>query len=159
MTRIRVLFWLDALLLFAFACLQVPRATGLPGHEWLGLTFGIVVLLHLLLNWRWIVNTLRRVREPGAMRSRVNATLNALLFVMMVITIFSGLVVSEVVLPAFGASGSTLAAWRHVHNSFSRFVVAALGLHIALNWDWIAGVLRRRPRASSVAVESQLDAG
>jgi Domain of unknown function (DUF4405) len=159
MTRVRVLLWLDVLLLFAFLCLQVPRATGLPGHEWSGLAFGLVVLLHLLLNWRWIVNTLRRVREPGAIRSRANATLNGLLFVMMVVTVFSGLVVSEVVLPTLGVTGSTLAAWRHVHNSFSRFVIVALGLHIALNWDWIAGVVLRRARGSSVAVESQLDAG
>lgn len=159
MTRTRVLFSLDALLLATFLLLQSPRATGLPGHEWFGFAFGVVVLLHLLLNWRWVVNTLRRVREPKAIRPRVNATLNAVLFVMMIVTVFSGLVVSEVVLPTFGLNGSSLAAWRHVHNSFSRFVIAVLGLHIALNWDWITGVVRRRSRVAPVAIESQLDAG
>lgn len=157
MTRTRVLFWLDALLLVTFLLLQAPRATGLPGHEWSGLAFGVVVLFHLLLNWRWIVNTLRRVREPGTIRPRVNATLNAVLFVMMIVTVFSGLVASEVVLPTFGVTGSALAGWRHVHNSFSRFVIAVLGLHIALNWDWIAGIVRRA-RMPSVAAKSQLDA-
>ena len=149
MTRIRFLLWLDALLLAAFVVLQAPRASGLPGHEWGGVVFGAVILVHLLLNWRWIANTVRRstfrpVRDAGAMRARVNVTLNALLFVMMIVTIFSGIVVSEVVLPSLGLAGSRLAAWRQVHNTFARFVVVVVGLHIALNWDWIVGALGKR---------------
>jgi hypothetical protein len=118
MTRIRFLVWLDVLLVVAFVVLQVPRASGLPGHEWGGVAFGGIVLVHLLLNWRWIVNTVRRsagrprrpVRQAGVMQARVNVTLNALLFVMMIVTIFSGVVVSEVVLRSLGLRRSTLAA-------------------------------------------------
>ena len=34
MTRIRLLFWLDALLLLAVSELQTPGSGGLAAHEW-----------------------------------------------------------------------------------------------------------------------------
>ncbi len=34
-----------------------------------------------------------------------------------------------------------------LHNSTSRFVIFVIGLHVALNWDWIVRVLRTRVEA------------
>jgi Domain of unknown function (DUF4405) len=142
--RLRFLFWLDAVLLVAVAALQTPRATGLAGHEWLGLAFGAIVAVHLLVNWRWIVGTLRRITSPGSRRAKINLLLNGTLFVFMALTVFSGLVISEVVLPLIGLQPSTLRAWRQIHNLFSTLSVVIVGFHLGLNWDWIAGVIRRR---------------
>ncbi len=150
MSRARFLFWLDVLLLLAVALLQEPRRTSLAGHEWLGVGFAVVLALHLLVNWRWIVMTLARVRAGESRRARVNASLNATLFVLMAVTVFSGLVVSEIVLPLTGLVPSGLSAWRQIHGFVSGLVLVVVGLHVALNWDWIAGVVRTgalwRPR-------------
>jgi len=56
--RARVLFWLDGILLLAVAVLQSPRMSSLAVHEWLAIAFAVLVGLHLLVNWRWIVKTL-----------------------------------------------------------------------------------------------------
>ncbi len=107
-----MLLWLDVVLLVGLLALEVPHAARLPLHEWGGVAFAALAILHMFVNWRWIVGTLARIRRPGVIRSRVNAALNGLLFVLMTWTIYSGLVISEIVLPSLGLSGSDLRAWR-----------------------------------------------
>ncbi len=98
MRRARFLLWLDVTLLLIFAFLEEPVTTGLWGHEWISIGFAGLLFLHLLVNWRWIAAALGRYRL-AARRARVNTWLNGALYVTMVFTIFSGLVVSRYVLP------------------------------------------------------------
>jgi hypothetical protein len=150
MTRIRFLCWLDCLLLVAVVVLQTPRATGIVSHEWIGMLFGPVIALHLLVNWHWIVNTLRRLIAPRSWRARINGLLNATLFVVMVLTVFSGLTISEVLLPLAGFRPSGLSAWRQLHSLLSNLGLVIVGFHLALNWDWIVGVVRTRLRVHNL---------
>ena len=142
--RTRFLFWLDLCLLVAVVLLQTPRGTSLAGHEWLGMAFAALVTLHLLVNWRWIVGTLRRIVTYGSRRTRINALLNGTLFIFMALTVFSGLAISEVVLPLAGLEPSILRAWRQLHSLFATLSLVIVGLHLALNWNWITAVARKR---------------
>jgi hypothetical protein len=144
MSRARYLFSLDVILLLAIAVLQEPRRTSITGHEWLGVAFAALLFIHILVNWRWIVTTLGRVRAAEPRRSRINATLNGALFIVMVITVLSGVAISEVLLPLVDASRSDHIAWVKIHSFFAGTALAIVGLHVALNWDWIAGMLRKR---------------
>jgi Domain of unknown function (DUF4405) len=144
MTRIRFLFWLDVLLLLAVFVLQTPGSSGLAAHEWGGIVFGVMVALHLLVNWRWIVTALLRVTSAASWRDRVNLLLNVTLFVIVVLALFSGLMISEVVLSVAGLERSGLRAWGSLHSLFSTLSLIIVGFHIALNWDWILGVVRKR---------------
>jgi hypothetical protein len=141
--RARVLFWLDSVLLLAVAVLQSPRMSSIVVHEWLAFAFAVLVGLHLLLNWRWVVKTLQRIRIPDSRRARINAALNGTLFVIMTITVFSGLAISEVVMPLAGVATSTLRAWRQLHNVLASLGLGVVGFHVALNWDWITGIVRK----------------
>ena len=78
-----------------------------------------------------------------AKHARPDRLVNGTLFVIMTITIFSGLAISEVVVPLAGASTSTLRAWRQLHSVLAALGLGVVGLHVALNWDWIAGVVRK----------------
>jgi hypothetical protein len=143
MHRARFLFWLDVILLLAVAPLEEPRTTGLAGHEWLGIGFIALVALHLLVNWRWIVTTLRRMVVGDSRRAHINGALNGALFVTMIFTLFSGLVISEVALPLLGRAPSDLRAWRQLHSLVAGIALVVVGLHVGLNWDWIvAAVLK-----------------
>jgi Domain of unknown function (DUF4405) len=143
MRRARFLFWLDVILLLAVAPLEEPRTTGLAGHEWLGIGFAAIVALHLLVNWRWIVTTLRRMVVGDSRRARINAALNGALFLAMGVTLFSGLVISEVALPLLGHAPSDLRAWRQIHSLMAGIALVVVGLHVGLNWDWIVGAVRK----------------
>jgi uncharacterized membrane protein YidH (DUF202 family) len=159
MRRARFLLWLDVSLLLIFALLEEPVTTGLAGHEWISIGFAGLLVLHLLVNWRWIASALERYRIAPR-RARVNTWLNGALYVTMVLTIFSGLIVSRFVLPTFGLSPSDLRAWTKVHTIVASVTLVIVGLHVALNWDWIVSAVRRwraHARSSGRSLLERLD--
>src|SRR5437763_5337093 len=143
MHRRRLRVSLDAALLVSLVLLQGLRSTGVPAHEWIAVVFGLHVIVHLVSNCGWIAAALRRLMSPAAWRSCVNAALNATVIVTIIVTVTSGFAISEVVVPLAGYGSSDLRAWRVLHHLAAR-VALVVGLHLALNWDWIMRALRRR---------------
>lgn len=133
----------DGTIFVGFLLVTDPHATGQTVHEWLGLAFGAGIITHLLLHWKWIVNVARRFfrRLPGQVR--INSGLNGLLFVSMTLIIFSGLMISKVVLRPFGLGDSHAAIWRWLHTTATEVVVIIVGLHVALHWKWIMNTIKR----------------
>lgn len=135
---------LDTVLLIAYIALQEPGgATGFVLHEWIGLAFIPLFVLHIVLSWSWIVTTWSRVRSDPAARTRINFLLNVSLFTMMAIVIISGLFISEYALPAMGVSTRGTQRWEQFHNFTSSLIMPVVALHLALNWSWIRRALRR----------------
>jgi hypothetical protein len=61
-----------------------------------------------------------------------------------------------------GLRPSALSAWRQLHSLLSNLGLVIVGFHLALNWDWILGVVRTRLRAHYVrdpAATAALDIG
>lgn len=119
-----------------------PRFTGQTIHEWLGIAFGATIMVHLLLHWKWIVNVVRRFfsRLPGQVR--INSLLNSLLFVTVTLVIFSGIMISKVVLNTLGLTSSHDAIWRWLHSSATDAAVVIVGLHVALHWKWVVSTVK-----------------
>ncbi len=157
MRRARFLFWLDITLLLILAFLEEPVTTGLWGHEWISIGFAGLLFLHLLVNWRWISAAVGRYRIASS-RMRINTWLNGVLFVAMVFTIFSGLAVSRFVLPTLGMTSSALRAWVRLHTVVASVTLVIVGLHVALNWDWIVSAVRHwRSRHGMASHRTLLD--
>jgi hypothetical protein len=133
----------DAAIFVGFLLATAPRATGQTIHEWLGLAFGVGIITHLLLHWKWIVNVVRRFFSKLPGQVRINSILNSLLFVAMTLIIFSGIMISKIVLSTFGLSGSHDAIWRWLHTSATNAALVIVGLHVALHWKWIVGTIKR----------------
>jgi hypothetical protein len=144
MLRNRLSIWLDTLLFLAVVVLMVTDFTGIPIHEWLGIALIPALLLHLQLQWPWIATRTRRLPEPRKGRLRVNYAINLLLFLSMVATIQSGRVNTRVAMPSFVAGWLGDRRWGQVHGWASSALLLMVGLHLALNWDWILAVLRKR---------------
>ncbi len=137
--RLQVRSWLDVTLFLSICLLETVPFTGLLLHEWLGIALAALVVTHLQLSWSWISGFSRfAVRSP---RSLVNYFLNLGLFASVSVAIASGILVSQHVIPAFSRSSNP--AWHSVHDSVSNAVVILAGLHLAMNWDWIAATSRR----------------
>lgn len=49
--RTRLDFWLDLAIFVAFTLDYAFRLTGLSVHEWIGLGFGLALIVHLTLHW------------------------------------------------------------------------------------------------------------
>ena len=62
-----------------------PGATGFVWHEWFGLGFIPLFVVHIVLSWRWITTAWGRIGSDPAPRARINFLLNIALFVMMTV--------------------------------------------------------------------------
>jgi len=133
----------DGTIFVGFLLATDPHATGQTIHEWLGIAFGVGIITHLLLHWKWIVNGVRRFFSKLPRQVRINSLLNSLLFIDVTLIIFSGIMISKVVLSTVGLSGSQDAIWRWLHTNATNAALIIVGLHVALHWKWIASTIKR----------------
>jgi len=146
--RKRFIICLDTALLIIFILLLSPRMTGLPLHEVLGVIFFIPIVIHLLIAWPWIKNSTGKFFKTTNRRTRFNFFLNTILFILVIIELVSGFFISQVALPGLGIKTINDRSWRSAHNLTLNFTLLFAGLHIAINWGWIASVFKKRSRVS-----------
>src|SRR6185436_11754693 len=138
------LLWLDTGMLLLVIVLECINFTGLEWHQWIGFAFCPVVLLHVVMQWPWFITQFQRLLTPGNWRVRVNAGLNLLLLALMGAVLFSGGFVSAQAVESLGESFGRVRIWSEVHGWLNVALVVLVGLHLALNWDWMIAALRRR---------------
>lgn len=134
---------LDAASFVAFLLVTAPHFTGMAIHEWLSLALGAALVTHLLLHWSWIVAVTRRFFSAATWNARLNYVLNALLFVVFTTALFTGLMLSEIVVPLFGVQLGHDGLWEQLHRLSSDAAVILIGLHVALHWRWIVNATRK----------------
>jgi hypothetical protein len=136
---------LDISTFVAFLVAMDPRTSGIAIHEWLTIALGATVLVHLLLNWNWIVEITKRLfaKGKGLNGARTNYILNWLLFVDGILIMLSGIMISEAVVPAFGLTLPMNFAWRSLHDLSANISLILMGLHITLHWNWIVSTFKR----------------
>jgi hypothetical protein len=130
-------------MLLAVVLLECLSLTGLQLHEWLGFLLCPLVLLHVVLQWQWFITQFQRVLTAGAWRVRVNAGLNLLLLIVMAAVLVSGGLVSNQSVATLGERFGRLRLWSEIHGDLNFILVVLVGLHVALNWNWIMAALRR----------------
>lgn len=133
----------DLLIVSGFLFAAQPHLTGMAIHEWLSLGLAAGFLTHILLHWRWVYESTRRLLGKLARQSRINYLLNLALLVAFTLIIFSGLMISEEILPLVGLQGVHGGVWKWLHATAADAVVWLVALHIALHWRWIVNAARK----------------
>ncbi|AIQ12999.1 DUF4405 domain-containing protein [Paenibacillus durus] len=134
---------LDAAMGVTFALLFNTRVFGgLAFHEIAGIAIGIAILTHIGLNLNFVKKiTLRLFDKNLPHKTRLSYGLNVLLLLSMIFVIFSGLVISRVVLQGFQLGNER---WFSVsHMSIAYLTLALIGVHIGLHWHWVMKVTQR----------------
>jgi cytochrome b len=142
-------FWLDVALLVAICGLEQIPFTGALVHEWLGLAFIGMIVIHLLLSWGWIASQTRQLLPVASGRALANYSLNLCLFACVTAVIFSGIMISQEAIPALTGKRIPIMSdspWGIIHNKVSDLAIILAGLHLALNWDWSVAAARRLVR-------------
>ncbi len=139
----KIHFAVDIMIGLAVLALLSFTLTGLTIHEWLGLGFTVVIFVHLLLNWRWIITTTRRFFAKLTGIVRFKSLVDATLFATMTIVIFSGLMISESALPFLGLKLGQNPVLRGVHSATANITLVLIGLHLASNWKWLITAVRQ----------------
>ena len=133
--RSRLNLFLDIGLALSFAVAMEEHFTGLQIHEWLGLFFGAVILVHIILHWSWIVALTRTFFRKLFHESRLNYVLNVALFVDMVAVVVTGILISRTLGLSIGRDLTE--GTEPLHRMTSYLVLILIGLHVALHWKWI----------------------
>ena len=141
--RNRLSLYLDLAIFLGFLVAMAPHWSGIAVHEWLSIAFGAAIVLHLLLNWQWIAGVTKRFFSRVHWLARTNYVLNVALFIDMVIVIFTGILISEHVLLLLGITTARGGVWRGLHDASANIAVLLVGLHLALNWQWVVTAFRR----------------
>ncbi|EFO80909.1 hypothetical protein OSCT_1239 [Oscillochloris trichoides DG-6] len=134
---------IDLLIFVGFLLATAPRFTGIAIHEWLGIAFGAAIITHLLIHWQWIIAVGKKLFSRAHAPARLNYILNLLLFIDVTLITFTGIMISEVVLPLFGLRLAHAPIWTRLHSLTSDAGVILIGLHIALHWSWIVKTATR----------------
>ncbi len=137
MSRSRFLIALDIALLVALLLLYPFRLTGLPIHEWLGVVFVPLLIVHLQMHWPAFAAAIRR--------HTVNDVLNLALFVLMTAATVSGIAISKVLWPA-NYTPAEFMKWRSIHEGSANGAFFVVAVHIGLNWHLVLNAVRRRVR-------------
>lgn len=136
-------FWLDIILFFAFVIDMNVSITGLVIHEWLGLGLGIVIIIHLLFHWEWIVCAIKKFLKAMSGVNRFKSILDILLCLDYVILGMTGVMISEVVLRSLGFHFTRSSFWRWLHVTSADWSIYLTGLHLAINWRWVVSISKR----------------
>ncbi len=137
----------DIVLFFSFVFAAMRRSTGLEWHEWLGVVLIPVLLVHLWLNWNWIVDFIRRPLRGLPGEARFNRWWNVVQFVVVVVVLGSGLLISRVVLPALGMAGLRSNFWGNIHAGSTTVMVIMIGVHLGLHAHWVWSRIKRSSRS------------
>ncbi|MDN3016879.1 DUF4405 domain-containing protein [Paenibacillus sp. BSR1-1] len=134
---------LDLLLAITFVLLMNPRVLdGLPFHEISGLVIGVAILVHIGLNYQWVINTTKKILDPKLpKKTRFSYLLNILLLISMAAVIVTGILISRVVLPSLAIEGNHTI--RELHGFSADVTLALVGLHVGVHWQWIISICKK----------------
>jgi hypothetical protein len=135
---------LDLTIFTAFLAVSNPHLTGNSIHEWLSVSFTAAIITHLLFHWQWLVKISSEFFKKLFHQSRLNFLVDALFFIAMTGSIFSGLLISKDVLSTLGIQlGEVSRGWKSIHALTSDASSILLGIHFALHWKWIVANVGR----------------
>lgn len=140
---------IDSIMFIVFIVTTAPQFTGISLHEWLGLGLAGITVVHLVRNWAWIIATVSKLLSSGSTHNKTSIMLNIVLFVLFTLVTYSGIAISEDVMPWLGITWFVNNDWRMLHNLFSTLTVVAMAAHIALHWNWIVGFFQKGRRSTS----------
>jgi hypothetical protein len=144
-------FWLDVVLAIGFVLAYSFGFTGAWLHEWIGIGLGAALIVHLTLHWEWVAHTAKRFATVSG-RRRILAIVNLALLISMTLCVMSGIYISAVALPAvgvhsLGGSSASFVFWKRLHKLLAKVTLGLVPVHIAMDWPWIVGHVRRLVRA------------
>jgi hypothetical protein len=128
---------------FALLVVSAPRFTGVAIHEWLAVALSGTIIVHLLLNWNWIVGITSRLFSKVAKGQRFNYFLNWALFASGIMIMLSGLMISKTIMPFLGIFLTGGGAWKELHSLSTNIAMVLMGLHVAVHWNWITSMFKR----------------
>lgn len=136
--RLTVRLGLDGVLTLLFVTSLAFRVTGREAHEWIGVSFCMLFLVHTAWNWRWYKNIFS---GKYSVRRAVSTFTNMSLLVAMIALCVCGVLNSRHI---FGLSqfidGEVV---RQIHSFAAYWGLVLVGIHTGLHGEMIMNAMRK----------------
>lgn len=142
--------FLDLVMLIVFILLIRKNNFGLVFHEIAGLVIFGMFLIHIVLNWRWVVNVSKKIFSSKLPKNlKFSGFLNLALLICFILIGISGIFISKIVFN-ISVGGN----WKVVHYFCTALVIVLLGIHLGVHGIMIIDVLKKSSRLSSKIFDS-----
>ena len=133
---------LDTMMVLIFVLLFNTKVLGVLFHEVAGLAIGAVILVHCVLNWKWVkVVTLKIFKSKLPTKTRIGFFIDIVLLLNFIVIIISGAFISKTVFASLELSGAPFL--KSLHISMSYFSLLLIGIHVGLHWNWVILTFRK----------------
>lgn len=134
-------YFLDLIMTLCFICIMKIKITGMHLHEILGLWILIFVIIHNLLNFKWIKSVSKKLFDESLnTRTKISCYLNMILAVLVTVTVVSGLLVSVTIFRNITTENREL--WANVHKISALLTFIGISIHVGLHWKMIMHAFR-----------------
>ena len=141
--KILRLLLVDAVLLGGFWLVNQVRLTGIAFHEWFGIALGLILILHLVMHWRWVVNIVKKFFKRNGLVQHLKLVLDIFGFAAFFTIIISGMLISRSVLPTLGLTGLHSRSLKMIHVVATNLTIAMIAAHLLLNAGTVFKMLKR----------------
>lgn len=140
-----VKYFLDFLMTIVFILMFNKLVLGMAFHEIGGLALGAAIIIHIILNWKWVMGVTKKILSKDLpVKTRIGYILNILLLVCFLIIIIAGIFISKVVFNGLFQTGTMI--WKNLHISVSYIALILIGIHVGLHWGWVMNLTKKMCR-------------
>ena len=124
---------IDILLLIDTIVLANMDITGHFIHEILGITMGILLLIHIVTNWNWIKNVTKNLKKVN-IKTKIMYIVNILTMIIYFSSMIFGVTISHELFKFETSSNASLVI---THIIFGRLAIIIMLIHIGMHLDRI----------------------
>ena len=136
MNKQHIKYCLDIIMTICFICIMKIMITGISLHEKLGLIILGLVILHIILNYRWVKGMALRIFDTKLnLVTKISVILNVILAVLTILLVVSGILISVTIFTDIAAENRDL--WANIHKKSSLLLFICISVHVGLHWKMI----------------------
>lgn len=139
-TSITAKLWLPLAMTLLYVAALGCRLTGAVSHEWIGVAFCVLCVLHMAVNRRWFKNI---PKGRYSLRRHADTVLNILLPITMTALVVTGILGSRHVFGFLNFTGGM--DIRQLHTFAAYWGLMLLGIHTGLQWVKVLAGVRSIP--------------
>jgi len=139
----------DLVMLALLAAVYCAQPTGIPVHEYIGVGVYALFIIHLVYNYKWIINAGKRLFDKTlGIRVKFMYAVDVLLLMAFIAIGLSGVMISHVIFKL-----GIMPVWRPLHSIASAVSIVLLSVHIGLHGNMIINAVKTKIRLPFMAIK------
>lgn len=139
---------IDILLFIATVLLFDIELIGNLNHEILGTTLGILIIIHIILNFRWMKQITKNQKKTN-IKTKIMYVVDTFIMLIYFVAIICGMLISEKIF-SFHMSSNLYIVLGHL--IFGRLAIIMMFIHLGLHFDRIFAKMKARKFKISIYI-------